>query len=137
MLMPFTNIQDEGRTIMLKPIKAAQITFYIITASAIILWITSQLVEVSERPTPTQFQAIGLINYHVHLSSNFSVAEAANLSKTTGIKFGIVEHPGQGYKITDDRALRPVHQDVRAVSCIQRATTRLYKLGQGFSRRDA
>jgi histidinol phosphatase-like PHP family hydrolase len=90
---------------MSKSLKATQITFYIIIASVIFLWIASELVEVSETPTPTQVQAIGLINFHVHLSRNFSVAQAADLSKTTGIKFGIVEHPGQGYKITDDRTL--------------------------------
>ena len=91
---------------MSKRMKAAPIALLMITASAIFMWdsnaIASKLAKASEKPTPTQVQVTGFINYHVHLSRSFSVAQAAKLSKASGIKFGIVEHP---YRITDDRAL--------------------------------
>ncbi len=91
---------------MSKPLKAALIALLMITASAIFMWdsnaIASKVAQASETPTPTQVQVTGFVNYHVHLSRSFSVAQAAKLSKASGIKFGIVEHP---YRIPDDRAL--------------------------------
>ena len=102
-------IQYEGSTNMSKPFKAALTALLMITASAIFMWdsnaIASKSAQASEKPKPTQAQVTDFINYHVHLSRSFSVAQAAKLSKASGIKFGIVEHPGRGYKITDDNAL--------------------------------
>ncbi|MHC4075332.1 MAG: hypothetical protein ACYSRZ_02820 [Planctomycetota bacterium] len=46
-----------------------------------------------------------LVDYHVHLTRKFTIEKAVELSKKLGIKFGIVEHPGPGYRITDDKAL--------------------------------
>jgi len=42
---------------------------------------------------------IPLIDYHVHLSRNFSIEQAVKLAKDRNIKFGIVEHPGYNYKL--------------------------------------
>jgi histidinol phosphatase-like PHP family hydrolase len=46
-----------------------------------------------------------IVDYHVHLSGAFTIEKAVELAKARGVKFGIVEHPGPGYKIVDDRAL--------------------------------
>jgi histidinol phosphatase-like PHP family hydrolase len=46
-----------------------------------------------------------IVDYHVHLSGGFNIERAVELSKKRGIKFGIVEHPGPGYKIVNDKAL--------------------------------
>ena len=45
-----------------------------------------------------------IVDYHVHLYGNIELA--VKLSKNRGIKFGIVEHPGPGYKIVNDEALK-------------------------------
>jgi histidinol phosphatase-like PHP family hydrolase len=45
-----------------------------------------------------------VIDYHVHLSGK--IEWAVELSKKRGVKFGIVEHPGPGYKIVNDEALK-------------------------------
>jgi histidinol phosphatase-like PHP family hydrolase len=91
---------------MSKPLKAALIGLLMITASAIFMWdsnaIASKSAQASEKPKPTQAQVTDLANYHVHLTRSFSVTQAAKLSKASGIKFGILEHP---YRIPDDRAL--------------------------------
>ena len=47
-----------------------------------------------------------IVDYHVHLSGGFNIEKAVELSKKRGIKFGIVEHPGPGYKIVNDEALK-------------------------------
>jgi hypothetical protein len=50
----------------------------------------ASLKQASETPTPTQVQATGFINYHVHLTSRFSVALAASLSLDCGVGVGFV-----------------------------------------------
>ena len=45
-----------------------------------------------------------IVDYHVHLSGN--IEWAVELSRKRGVKFGIVEHPGSGYKIVNDEALK-------------------------------
>jgi hypothetical protein len=47
-----------------------------------------------------------LVDYHVHLSGALTIAKAVALANTRGVKFGIVEHPGPGYQIVNDAALR-------------------------------
>jgi len=47
-----------------------------------------------------------IVDYHVHLAGAFNIERAVELSKKRGIKFGIVEHPGPGYKIVNDEALK-------------------------------
>jgi len=47
-----------------------------------------------------------IVDYHVHLSGRFNIERAVELSKKRGIKFGIVEHPGRGYRIVNDEALK-------------------------------
>jgi histidinol phosphatase-like PHP family hydrolase len=47
-----------------------------------------------------------VVDYHVHLSGALTIDKAVEHSNMRGIKFGIVEHPGPGYKIVDDNALR-------------------------------
>ena len=47
-----------------------------------------------------------IVDYHVHLSGGFNIERAVELSKKRGIKFGIVEHPGPGYSIVNDEALK-------------------------------
>jgi histidinol phosphatase-like PHP family hydrolase len=46
-----------------------------------------------------------MVDYHVHLSGALTIDKAVELANTRGVKFGIVEHPGPGYKIVDDKAL--------------------------------
>ena len=45
-----------------------------------------------------------IVDYHVHLYQNLQ--KAADLSKSRGVKFGIVEHTERGYHVEDDEALR-------------------------------
>jgi len=47
-----------------------------------------------------------LVDYHVHLSGALTIDKAVELANKRGVKFGIVEHPGRGYKIVDDKALK-------------------------------
>ena len=47
-----------------------------------------------------------LIDYHVHLTFNFTIEKAVELAKSRNIKFGIVEHPGPQYLIKDDDDLK-------------------------------
>ena len=47
-----------------------------------------------------------LIDYHVHLSFNFTIEKAVKLSEKRNVKFGIVEHPGPQYLIKNDDDLR-------------------------------
>jgi len=45
-----------------------------------------------------------IVDYHVHLYQN--PQKAADLSKSRGVKFGIVEHTERGYNVEDDTALK-------------------------------
>jgi histidinol phosphatase-like PHP family hydrolase len=45
-----------------------------------------------------------IVDYHVHLYGNLEWA--VELAKKRNVKFGIVEHPGPGYKIVNDAALK-------------------------------
>jgi histidinol phosphatase-like PHP family hydrolase len=45
-----------------------------------------------------------IVDYHVHLYGN--IQWAVELLKKRGVKFGIVEHPGPGYKIVNDEVLK-------------------------------
>jgi hypothetical protein len=47
-----------------------------------------------------------MVDYHVHLSKAMTIEKAVELANARGVKFGIVEHPGPGYTIVDDAALR-------------------------------
>lgn len=56
---------------------------------------------------PQDFKAdFPLVDYHVHLSGALTIDKAVALANTRGVKFGIVEHPGPGYKIVNDAILR-------------------------------
>ncbi len=46
-----------------------------------------------------------LWDLHVHLTDRFSIKEALEIAKERNVRFGIVEHPGQG-AIRDDAGLR-------------------------------
>jgi hypothetical protein len=65
-----------------------------------------------------------VVDYHVHLSRALTIEKAVELANARGVKFGIVEHPGPGYAIGDDAALRkyldtlkpyPVHRGLQPV----------------------
>jgi histidinol phosphatase-like PHP family hydrolase len=45
-----------------------------------------------------------IVDYHVHLYHD--PQKAADLSKSRGVKFGIVEHTERGYPVSDDEALK-------------------------------
>ncbi len=47
-----------------------------------------------------------LIDYHVHLTEQFSIEMAVNLSQEINVKFGIVEHPGPQTGIQTDDDLK-------------------------------
>jgi len=47
-----------------------------------------------------------LVDYHVHLSGTLTIDKAVDLANKRAVKFGIVEHPGPGYKIADDKTLK-------------------------------
>ncbi len=49
-----------------------------------------------------QEATIPLIDYHVHLTRGFTIADAVKLSKEREVKFGIVEHPGPRYSSMND-----------------------------------
>ncbi len=58
-----------------------------------------------------KYKNIPLIDYHVHLSRNFSIEQAVKIAKDRNIKFGIVEHPGYNYKIrTNDHLQQYINQ---------------------------
>ncbi|UCG57808.1 MAG: DUF1080 domain-containing protein [Phycisphaerales bacterium] len=46
-----------------------------------------------------------LVDYHVHLKGGLTIEEAMRLSKERGVKFGIAENCGLGFKVTDDEGL--------------------------------
>ena len=60
----FAIIQDEGSTIMSKPLKAALIALLMITASVVFMWdsnaIASKSAQASEKPKPTQARVTDL-----------------------------------------------------------------------------
>jgi histidinol phosphatase-like PHP family hydrolase len=48
-------------------------------------------------------QTFPLIDYHVHLTEEFTIDDAVALSRERGVKFGIVDHPGAAFGLeTDD-----------------------------------
>lgn len=47
-----------------------------------------------------------LIDYHVHLTDDFTIDEAVELSARRQVKFGIVEHPGPQYHLQNDDDLQ-------------------------------
>ena len=46
-----------------------------------------------------------LVDYHVHLKGGLTLTEAVEISKRRGVKFGIAENCGLGFKVTDDKGL--------------------------------
>ena len=52
---------------------------------------------------PSEFD-FPIVDYHVHLYHN--PQKAADLSKSRGVKFGILEHTERGYPVADDKALK-------------------------------
>jgi histidinol phosphatase-like PHP family hydrolase len=50
--------------------------------------------------------AFPVADYHVHLSEHLSIEQAVDLGKQRGVQIGIVEHPGQSYKINTDADLK-------------------------------
>ncbi len=56
--------------------------------------------------TPPPQLAFPVADYHVHLSDQLSIDQAASLGKERKIQIGIVEHPGPGYKINTDADLK-------------------------------
>lgn len=55
-----------------------------------------------------------IFDYHVHLSDDLTVEDAVKLADARGMKFGIVEHPGDAAGITTDAELRTYIQRLRA-----------------------
>jgi len=53
------------------------------------------------------------IDYHVHLTGTFTIDDAVDLAKRRGMKFGIVEHPGQNSAIRTDDDLRAYIERLR------------------------
>ena len=49
---------------------------------------------------------IPMIDYHVHLTGDFTIEDAVTLSRQRNIKFGIVEHPGHEAPIQNDVQLK-------------------------------
>jgi hypothetical protein len=47
-----------------------------------------------------------LVDYHVHLKGGLTLEEAIEISKRRGVKFGIAENCGIGFKVTDDQGLQ-------------------------------
>ena len=60
----------------------------------------------AEKGQPAPGLDFPIIDYHVHLSGALTIDKAVALANTRGVKFGIVEHPGPGYKLVNDEALR-------------------------------
>jgi hypothetical protein len=47
-----------------------------------------------------------LVDYHVHLKGGLTLEQAIEHSKKTGVRFGIAENCGVGFKVTDDAGLK-------------------------------
>ena len=48
---------------------------------------------------------VPLVDYHVHLTEQFTIEMAVELSRKRNVKFGIVEHPGSQYGLKNDSDL--------------------------------
>jgi len=48
-----------------------------------------------------------MVDYHVHLKGGLTLEEAIQNAKARGVKFGIAENCGVGFKVTEDEKLRP------------------------------
>ena len=46
-----------------------------------------------------------LVDYHVHLTEQFTIERAVELSRARDVKFGIVEHPGPHFGLATDQDL--------------------------------
>jgi hypothetical protein len=55
-----------------------------------------------------------LIDYHVHLTDEFTIEMAAERSQKIGVKFGIVAHPGPRYGLMNDDDLSNYIETLRA-----------------------
>lgn len=55
------------------------------------------------RPLPVV--GFPLADYHVHLKGGLTIQEAVRLSKQRGVKFGVAENCGLGFRVTDDEGL--------------------------------
>jgi hypothetical protein len=54
-----------------------------------------------------------LVDYHVHLKSGWSIGEALQESRRTGIQYGIAINCGKGFPVTDDAGARSFLDAVR------------------------
>jgi histidinol phosphatase-like PHP family hydrolase len=65
----------------------------------------SDYAQANSEASPEQYKFdFPIVDYHVHLYGNLEWA--VELAKKRGVKFGIVEHPGPGYKIVNDAILK-------------------------------
>ena len=48
-----------------------------------------------------------MVDYHVHLKGGLTLEQAIQNAKDRGVKFGIAENCGIGFRVTDDEKLRP------------------------------
>ena len=48
-----------------------------------------------------------MVDYHVHLKGGLTLEEAIENAEARGVKFGIAENCGLGFRVTDDEKLRP------------------------------
>ncbi|NIP22287.1 MAG: DUF1080 domain-containing protein [Phycisphaerae bacterium] len=48
----------------------------------------------------------GLVDYHVHLKGGLTIEEAVRMSKRRGVKFGIAQNCGLGFKVINDDGLK-------------------------------
>ena len=48
-----------------------------------------------------------MVDYHVHLKGGLTLEEAIQNAEARGVKFGIAENCGLGFRVTDDEKLRP------------------------------
>ena len=53
------------------------------------------------------------MDLHVHTAGNFGMDRIMQLSQERKVKFGIVEHPGRNYRITNDRDLQEYIKGLR------------------------
>ena len=48
-----------------------------------------------------------MVDYHVHLKGGLTLEDAIQNAEARGVKFGIAENCGLGFRVTDDEKLRP------------------------------